>query len=229
MSSDANRRRIDWCSVLPTPCPVGLHPRVSEINQSIADAPEEDVARFYHISVQAVRTHVVEGHHLAYQDSSYYQTREENNTQQAADRTNLTENLEELVKKPHKYYIIQQKILTRELIRLLSDTRDITKITREIRDTFKAMSELPVNEETEVNVQEEYDYFFNLVTMELCPKCQIKVLDKMEEKADVKEEKEAEEKLEVVTKRDEVKKVRVRSRMDDHLSHLANRNRNQDR
>jgi hypothetical protein len=202
---------------------------VSEINQSIADAPEEEVARFYHVSVQAVRTHVVEGHHLAYQDSSYYQTREENNAQQAQDRENLTDNLEEFVKKPHKYYIIQQKILTRELIRLLSDNRDITKVTAEIRKTFEAMRELPVNEETEVNVQEEYDYFFNLVTMELCAPCQLKVLGKLEEKADIKQEEEAKEELEVQVKRDEVKKVRVRSRMDDHLTALANRNRSQGR
>lgn len=221
MSTDANRRRVDWCSTLPNPCAIGMHPRIVEINQSLADGNEEDIARFYHVPVQAVRDHVVEGHNMPFTDSNYYLSRQEVNRGLAQDRENLTENLEELVKKPHKYYVVQQRILTRELIRLLSDNRDITKITREIRDTFRAIGELPVTEETEINVQEEYNYFFNLVTLELCPNCQIKVLDKMEEYSDVKQLKEAEDEIEVTVKRDDVKKVRVRSKMNVHLDNLV--------
>jgi hypothetical protein len=206
MVSGQPRKKITWCAGLQPPCPIGIHPRVGHINLACVDGDIKTVARNFNVTEADLSMHMIETHHVPWEDSKVYERKQRLQDDDTADRDELLEHLEEFINVPHKYYPKMQKILTRIMVQRLAENAmaDVTKLSKEIRENFRAMRELPISEDLEVNIQKEYDYFFNLFTMEGCDACQIKILAMLDEYQD---ENPTEEDLDIEEAQIEVKKA----------------------
>ena len=189
MNGSSGRKKITWCAGLESPCPIGMHPRVDSINKAIVDGDFDTVAAHFNVEISDLNRHSIDTHHLPWDDpkNKIKNARVNSQEQTNADRADILENLEEFVTAPHKYYPKMQKILTRIMIDRLGENSlaDISKFSKEVRENFRAMAELPINEDLEVNIAKEYEFFFNLVTMKACPACTLMFLDEMEQYRDI--------------------------------------------
>ena len=220
MALNQRRKKITWCAGLDPPCKIGMHPRVDHINKAMVDGDIDTVAAHFDVDIHDLNRHAIDGHHLPWDDpnNKVRQGKEKFHDEQNADRDDVLQNMEELVTAPHKYYPKMQKILTRIIVDRLNENSaaDISKFSKEVRENFRAMSELPISEDIEINIKKEYDFFFNIVETKVCSECQLIILGELERyrrenpvKADVQREEARQETQKELSKA-VIKKVDLR-------------------
>ncbi len=186
MPTNTRDRKQVWCGGLDPPCPIGRHPRVVHINEMQSMANTATVASRFDVEPTELDNHFIKGHHLPFEDSGEYREQESERTNQEninRDQSELLTQLEEYVSNPTKYLRKLQMILTRVLTNRLAENAmaDVTKLTKEVRENFRYLADFPITDGEDVDLAKEYKQFRQLVTMEVCAPCQVKLIAKMDQ------------------------------------------------